>query len=290
LDNRMRRNLLMLAGCVPLVVLFCFLFADRWRRKRAGERPPQQDKLLRPAGHSLSLQIADLGDSLLTWMLGAYLAALAAVGLFSLTDSESFTGSVVSLAVSGVSAAVCIVMAWRTEQKIRTARLGLLGEQAVAEQLQGLWAKGCRVFHDVPGGGKWNLDHVVVGPSGVFAIETKARTKRPGRRGERDYEAVFDGKAIRFPNYTDTNAIPQAERNARWLAGMLSKATGEPVGVTGLVALPGWFVTLKTKAEIKVLNAKQIPHFIAGEPRKLSDKVMQQIAYQLEQRCRDVEF
>src|SRR5690606_7720861 len=154
---------------------------------------------------------------------------------------------------------VCTVMAWRVGQKIRTTRLGLLGEQSVAEQLQSLWTDGYRIFHDVPGDGEWNVDHVVVGPAGVFAIETKARTKRPGNRGERDYEAVFDGTAIYFPNkFRDTKAIEQADRNARWLAGMLSKATGEKVSVRPLVALPGWLVTLKTNSEVKVLNAKQI--------------------------------
>src|SRR5690606_17037137 len=117
----------------------------------------------------------------------------ASVGVFSLAGSDSRIGPIVSLPVFGGAAAVCTVMAWRVGQKIRTTRLGLLGEQSVAEQLQSLWTDGYRIFHDVPGDGEWNVDHVVVGPAGVFAIETKARTKRPGNRGERDYEAVFDG-------------------------------------------------------------------------------------------------
>ena len=35
---------------------------------------------------------------------------------------------------------------------------------------------GYRVFDDVPGegsGGKFNIDHVLIGPGGVFSIETK---------------------------------------------------------------------------------------------------------------------
>jgi len=280
----------MFAGCIPMAVLLGFVLADRWKRKRAGERPPQQDKLLRPAGHSLNLKLADLGDSFSAWMMGAFLASLASVGFISMADPENRIGPAVSLVVFGGLAALCTVMAWRTVKRIRAARLGLLGEQSVAEQLQSLWADGCRVFHDVPGDGKWNVDHVVVGPTGVFAIETKARTKRPGCRGERDHEAVFDGNAIRFPSYTDTKTIEQVERNARWLAGMLSKATGEKVIVRPLVVLPGWFVTLKANSEVKLLSGKQVVSFIVKEPKKLSDKSIQQIAYQLEQRCRDVEF
>jgi hypothetical protein len=146
------------------------------------------------------------------------------------------------------------------------------------------------VFHDVPGDGKWNIDHVVVGSAGVFAIETKSKTKRPGKKDERDHEAVFDGKAIHFPWGYDTEALEQARRNATWLANTLSKATGERVTAQPIVALPGWFVTLKAKSDVKVLNGKQVPGFIARGPAKLSPKVIQQIAYQLEQRCRDVEF
>jgi len=181
-------------------------------------------------------------------------------------------------------------MSWRTGRKIHSNRLGLLGEQSVAEQLQTLLAEGYRVFHDIPGDGKWNIDHAAVGPAGVFAIETKSRTKRPGKAGERDHEAEFDGKAIRFPSGYDAEAPEQARRNAKWLANMLSKSTGERVTVQPIVALPGWWVTLKANSDVKVLSGKQVPGFIAAEPPKLSAKVIQQIAYQLEQRCRDVEF
>lgn len=37
---------------------------------------------------------------------------------------------------------------------------------------------GNRSFHDFPAGKDWNIDHVAVGPGGVFAIETKTRSKR----------------------------------------------------------------------------------------------------------------
>lgn len=153
-------------------------------------------------------------------------------------------------------------------------------------------AQRCRVFHDVPGDGKWNIDHVVVGPGGVFAIETKTRTKRPGKHGRRDCDAVFDGKAIQFPwGYEKKNPVDQARRNAQWLATMLSKATGERVNAQPIVALPGWFVILpKANSNVKVLSGKQVPGHIASEPATLSEKLIQQISYQLEQRCRDVEF
>jgi len=103
-------------------------------------------------------------------------------------------------------------------------------------------------------------------------------------------KTISTGKTIRFPSGYDAEAPEQARRNARWLAGMLSKSTGERVTVQPIVALPGWWVTLTANSDVKVLSGKQVPGFITAEPPKLSTKVIQQIAYQLEQRCRDVEF
>lgn len=286
----MWRNLLIFAGAIPMVVLLVVLVVDRWNRKRSGERPPQQDKLLRPPGHSLNLRLTDLGDNFSGWMMGAFLSSLMSVGLISVAPSNDRVGQATAAILFGLGSAGCTVMAWRTGKQIRQYRLGLLGEQSVAEHLQRLVGDGHQVYHDVPGDGKWNIDHVVVGPAGVFAIETKARIKRPGRGGERDHEAVFDGAAIRFPLYTDSEAPAQAERNAKWLANLLTRATGERVSVRAIVALPGWWVTLKADSQVKVLSGKQVPSFIAKEPPVLSSKAIQQISYQLDQRCRDVEF
>ena len=49
-------------------------------------------------------------------------------------------------------------------------------------------------------------------------------------------------------------------------------------------------MTMKVNSELKALNPKQVPGFVLSEPRILGDATIQRIAYQLEQRCRDVEF
>ena len=285
----MWQSLLVWAGLVPVVVLLAAVSFERWRRQRKGERPPLSEKLLRPAGYSLQRKLEDLNDAFNSWLMGTFLSSLLATGGVPLAPNDK-ASRVIFLIIFGLGAAGCTVMAWRRLLDIRSYRMGLLGEQAVAEQLQSLTALGCAVFHDIPGDGKWNVDHVVVGPTGVFAIETKYRTKRPGKAGHQDHKAEFDGTKIQFPSGYDAKAPEQARQNARWLATMLSKATGKPVTVQPIVALPGWWVTLKANSDVKVLSGKQIPGFIAKEPAQLSGQVIQQISYQLEQRCRDVEF
>jgi hypothetical protein len=130
----------------------------------------------------------------------------------------------------------------------------------------------------------------VVGPGGVFAIETKCRVKKTSANDLPDHEAVFDGRTIHFPWCTDEKSVAQAERGAKWLGKWLSKAVGEPVIAHPIVALPGWYVKLKADSETKVLSGKQLPGHISSEPERLSEKLVQQIAHQLEERCRDVEF
>ena len=276
-----------------MLILLAAVSIERWRRNRRGERQPLSEKLLRPPGYSLQCKLEDLNDSFNGWLMAAFIFSLLVV-IFPQTRPADVWTPFISLVVFGLIAVVCTVTALRKLYQIRSYRMGLLGEQAMAEQLQPLFAAGYQIFHDIlctDGKRKWNIDHVAVGPAGVFAIETKYRTKKPGRNGGRDHEATFNGNRIKFASGDyDAHAADQARDNARWLEKELSRATGERVTVQPIVALPGWWVTLKVDSDVKVLSGKQVSGFIAKEPAQLSDKLIQQISYQLEQRCRDVEI
>jgi hypothetical protein len=57
---------------------------------------------------------------------------------------------------------------------------GAEGEEVVGEVLEGLIADGWQVIHDVSFG-RGNIDHVVVGPGGLFTVEVIDRV--PAKRG-----------------------------------------------------------------------------------------------------------
>lgn len=61
---------------------------------------------------------------------------------------------------------------------------GLAAERATAQDLAPLIAKGCAIYHDVPGS-VFNLDHVVIGPGKVYMVETKSRQKPAGKAPKR---------------------------------------------------------------------------------------------------------
>jgi hypothetical protein len=54
---------------------------------------------------------------------------------------------------------------------------GADGEEIVGEILESLVADGWQVIHDVSFG-RGNIDHIVVGPGGLFTVETKSRRGR----------------------------------------------------------------------------------------------------------------
>jgi len=68
---------------------------------------------------------------------------------------------------------------WGRPASTKAWQKGAEGEQGVARRLAGLESKGFRVLHDlgVPRS-KANIDHLVIGPTGVFAVDTKNYTGR----------------------------------------------------------------------------------------------------------------
>ncbi|GAA2388165.1 NERD domain-containing protein [Streptomyces glaucosporus] len=58
-------------------------------------------------------------------------------------------------------------------------RAGLKGEQIVGAELERMTASGWRVLHSIPLPGDKDIDHLLIGPGGVFSVNTK---RHPGAR------------------------------------------------------------------------------------------------------------
>ena len=169
--------------------------------------------------------------------------------------------------------------------------LGFSGERCVGEELNKLMADGCAVFHDLQIEPGWNIDHVIVAPSGVYAVETKARRKPKSPDGRNGYKIIFDGTQLQFPNSTGTDGLDQVRRNADSLGQFLTKATGEPVKAKAILTFPGWWVERTGKSIIAVLNHREIRScVVGGQAKELGETQRQRIIHQLDQKCRDVEF
>jgi hypothetical protein len=144
----------------------------------------------------------------------------------------------------------------------RQCKQGMLAEIAVAQQLDRLQAQECLVVHDIPAD-NFNIDHVVIGPSAVFMVETKSRLKKG--EGKASANVTYDGKALQFPGWVETKPLEQARAQARWLSDYLRGETGTPMPVIPVVCLPGWFVTPGKDAhrsDVRVVNPKMPNLFV----------------------------
>src|SRR5690606_33733135 len=82
----------------------------------------------------------------------------------------------------------------------------------------------------------------------------------------------FDGRALHFPEHTETRPVEQASAQAAWLARELSSALGERVAVVPVIALPGWFVDTPggARGDVIATNGKGLERFLPGRFRNVS--------------------
>lgn len=157
----------------------------------------------------------------------------------------------------------------RGRRIIAHLKQGRDGERAVGQFLEDLRRKGFYVFHDLIGR-DFNLDHVLVGPKGVFTIETKTISKP--KRGRAVVE--YDGEKLTLNGcLPDRNPVIQAKAQANWLKELLAEGNVN-VQIKPVVVYPGWFVKNQgsaAKAPVWVLNPRALPTFIGNLPEQLSD-------------------
>lgn len=253
--------ILFLAALVIAVLPVCVLaFWVWWRRRADTRRSPLTTKLRHPPGEQARLEAERLmevanGRLLVAVLIGPLTVAMWAfqrvdMGLVHFGWSEVFL--VVLVAGIAFLAARSAVKPLRTRRNYLD---GLAAERATAQELAPLVAKGCAVYHDVPGD-NFNLDHVVLGPSVVFMVETKFRRK-PAAKGTASALVTFDGKSLVFPGWRDTKMLDQALAQTRWLGEYLYQKTGERVPVKPVLALPGWYVKSSARSsDVRVINPR----------------------------------
>lgn len=286
-----------------LFFMACALAMLWWPRRHKKTRRPFGDelRLLRGPGETQLKIVQKFDDDMFMWVaIAAGIPALLFVTMLGFTASLPSSLRLAWMLVALVAFVGAFIAAakWfsRKTQESYDRYLGYFGERIVSEHLEPLKRQGWYVFHDVPGvanGAKFNIDHVAVGPAGIFVIETKTRRKGNARPGFEEHKVYFDGRDLVWPWGEDNHGLEQAERNAVWLANTLKAETGDRVHATPFLTLPGWWVENKPSRDsrlCRVINSKGLPKFLASGPAVLDQRQMDNIAANLEARCRDVEY
>ena len=174
---------------------------------------------------------------------------------------------------------VCLFFAvWKfvkTRQEVRTWRLGENGEQYVGQTLErDMRPFGYDVFHDVvikKGKRTFNLDHVLIGPNGVYVVETKAWRKPEKGSPEIEYR---DGRLYKMGRAIKDDAVKEAVSLAREANRLFHDLTGRSYYVGPILVIAGWFCKCNNlhDSQLAILNEKQVATWIQKDmPQRMPD-------------------
>jgi len=152
-----------------------------------------------------------------------------------------------SILIGGITAFAGVLFAvWGigNVRKLRVIKRGEQGELIVAQTIErDLLPNGYFVFHDVQledGKKRFNIDHLLIGPNGVFAIETKNYSKP--KRGE--VKVSYDGKRVRWNGVSHKDdESRQAVAVAVAAKDLIFKETGLKVFVKPVLCAVGWYAS-----------------------------------------------
>ena len=155
-----------------------------------------------------------------------------------------------------IATGACAIVFGRLWGQFGRLNRGECGEIFVAERLEELRWRGFQCFHDIVRDG-FNIDHVVVGPPGVFVIETKFRSGS-GLIEFKNGEGIFvSGRE------EERDSLKQARGGARVIHDLICQDAGLDVWVKSLVVFVGdWTVKdVWRDTDVRVLTARQVAKY-----------------------------
>jgi Nuclease-related domain len=179
------------------------------------------------------------------------------------------------LAATLLSAGAWWRLRFRPSPEARAWQRGAAGERHVARLLEPLVRQGWGVEHDLRvAGSEATISHVVIGPPGIFAIDTRHYR---GRLRLLDDGLLWHGHSLLAPTLSAT----------RWKADKLQARIGAlDVAVVPIVAVLGAMVPdgQVTSMDVTVLPARRLPGLLRSLPPSLTPERAREVAAQIERR------
>ena len=205
-------------------------------------RSPLKSKPLRNPGQSLDRYLLDVVfDESIIYILTGSLVCLFAVSNWAYYFTEKVPNPWVMTLIAVAVVAYCLYKIKKALKKITKLKQGRDGERAVGQYLESLREQGVKVFHDLPGD-NFNLDHVLVAPSGVYIIETKNYSKPD--KGEA--RIIYTGDTLIHHNgFKDDKPLIQVKAGANWLKQLIKESTGRDIDVKGVAKNSNFLVSAR---------------------------------------------
>ena len=251
-------------------------------RKKLKKESPIKENPLPRAGHSLQKMIY---SKFIMFLIVFIVPTAALLGILVCKLIETYFSIEISFSTLGNIWGICMGLVYLFMKSIESQMeiwfQGRDGEVFVAEQLDCLKEFGCKVLHDfVEKGTKWNIDHIVIAPQGIFTIETKTPSKLSAEKNE---HILYDGKTVkRESGLLIETPLIQAKSAAKQLSNFIKKHLSMELAVQPIVVYPGWFVEgtrwdNKREHKVWVCNQGFLMDLICNNKAKLSDKEVRQI-------------
>ena len=231
---------------IPTLVAVAIFWSYRKWQDRDGRRSPIENRRVYGAGEHLRKRVEGHTDEMMLGLTMLFFLGPAFIAVWALQHLNwahvrfGFLDYVLT-AVFALMIGTAIWRIFKHGKQRRIANEGLKAELYTAQELNRLMTLSCTVLHDLPAE-QFNIDHVVIGPRAVYAIETKSVRKPRANDGKDHFKVTYDGQFLRFPHFSDSKRLQQTKRQADWLAGYLKQATGRTVPVIPALALPGWWI------------------------------------------------
>jgi hypothetical protein len=139
----------------------------------------------------------------------------------------------------------------------RAWRTGVKGEELVARELARLDSRW-HVLHSIPIGDCADIDHLVIGPAGVFSLNAK----------HHKYAAVFvDGDLVTVNGHQQPY-VEKSRHEARRVSRVLSEAVGVEVATRGVVVVVnvGQFTISRQSKDVLVVDRRRIRRRLLSLP------------------------
>ncbi|MGA5360641.1 nuclease-related domain-containing protein [Streptomyces purpurascens] len=155
-----------------------------------------------------------------------------------------------------------VVGRWSRKAEIHSWANGLVGERVTGRRLDRLTRRGWFTLHAVQWASGADIDHLVIGPAGVFTVNSK---RHKGK-------TVWYGDSAITVNRAPTRHIVISQHEARRVSEVLSRRCGADVSARPVISIVhAAKITVKNAAPpVIVLAAEQLDRVLSGLTPTLS--------------------
>ena len=140
----------------------------------------------------------------------------------------------------------------RRPSELESWRKGLRGEEMAGAELERLTRRGWRVLHSILVAENVDIDHLLIGPGGVFTVNTKHHARADVWVG--DHVVKVQGYSHQY--------LPKARAEARRTAAMLTRSCGftVPVDAALIFVLPGQLTLAPPRGNPQAIRVHTLRH------------------------------